>query len=85
MFSDQKLLNLYYDATKSVQEAIEELKIQHKIETSEDTLIRHLKEIGKKTRKQLGIRKNKFGHIPSCEGCDYKVTECVCDGYNIAH
>ena len=79
MISDQELLNIYYDPTKSVREVLKILKTKHKIDIDDDTLVRHIKKIGAKTRKELGIRKNKFGHIPNCNGCDYKVTECVCD------
>jgi hypothetical protein len=84
MISDQELLNIYYNPTLSVREVLEILKTKHNVHNNgkplkEDTLVRHIKKIGAKTRKELGIRKNKFGHIPNCNGCDYKVTECVCD------
>jgi hypothetical protein len=85
MISDQQLLNLYYDPTLSIKQVLEALKAKHKIDISENTLLREIKIRKAKTRKELGIRKNKFGHIPNCNGCDYKVTECVCDGTGIAH
>ena len=85
MISDQELLNLYYDATKGVKQVLEILKTKHKIKIDEDTLIRHIKKIGAKTRKELGIRKNKLGFVPSCKDCDYLIVDCICSGKGIAH
>ena len=72
MFSNQEVLNLYYDATLS------DLEVAKKLGISKPTLLRHIKKIGAKTRKDLGIRKNKLGFVPSCKDCDYLIVDCIC-------
>lgn len=85
MINDQQLQTLYYDSTLSIKDILRILKTKYKVETSESTFNRHIQKIGIKSRKELKIRKNKFGHLPTCEGCEYLITDCICDGTKIAH
>lgn len=85
MISDQELLKIYYDPTLSAEEARERIAKKMGKSISEQTLLRHLQKIGKPNRKELGIRKNKFGHLPNCKYCDYLIPDCICNGHGIAH
>lgn len=79
MISNQEVIKLYYNPTLS------DLEVAKKLGVSKPTLLRFIKKIGAKTRRDLGIKKNKLGFIPSCQDCDYKIIDCICTGNGIAH
>lgn len=82
MITDIEILKIYYDPTLSIPECL--VKLGKKgVKTSESTLVRHIKKLGKKTRKDLKFRKNKLGFIRDCPICEFEKMLCICDG--VAH
>jgi len=61
ILTDEDLTSLYHDPKLGIKEVLKIIKKDYGIKTSESTLLRYIKSSGIKTRKDLGIKKNKLG------------------------